>query len=115
MPAAFDREYVKKLDGKHIKKGKTKYDLALQIKDDIADFRSEKRVLASRDCVVRFYGDIPDRKRCAFNARKVRGSNEGQSSLDLTVDAVRLGVDQQRRESCRSNRSPQHLLRASTS
>src|SRR5260370_33362322 len=39
MPAAFDREYVKKLDGKHIKKGKTKYDLALQIKDDIAVFR----------------------------------------------------------------------------
>lgn len=24
MPAAFDREYVKKLDGKHIKRGKTK-------------------------------------------------------------------------------------------
>jgi myo-inositol-1-phosphate synthase len=39
MPAAFDRQYVKKLDGKHIKKGKTKYDLALQIKDDIAAFR----------------------------------------------------------------------------
>ena len=39
MPAAFDREYVKMLDGKHVKKGKTKYDIALQIKDDIAKFR----------------------------------------------------------------------------
>ena len=39
MPAAFDREYVKMLDGKHVKKGKTKYDIALQIKDDITKFR----------------------------------------------------------------------------
>jgi len=39
MPAAFDHEYVKMLDGKHVKKGKTKYDIALQIKKDIADFR----------------------------------------------------------------------------
>jgi len=39
MPAAFDREYVKMLDVKHVKKGKTKYDIALQIKDDITKFR----------------------------------------------------------------------------
>ena len=30
MKAAFDREYVKKLDGTWVKKGKSKYDLALQ-------------------------------------------------------------------------------------
>jgi myo-inositol-1-phosphate synthase len=36
MKAAFDRNYVKRLDGPHVKKGKTKYDLALEIKDDIA-------------------------------------------------------------------------------
>jgi myo-inositol-1-phosphate synthase len=41
MPAAFDREYVKMLDGKHIKKGKSKYDIALQIKDDIAKFKKK--------------------------------------------------------------------------
>ena len=41
MPAAFDRNYVKKLDGKHVKKGKTKYDIALQLKDDIANFRKK--------------------------------------------------------------------------
>jgi myo-inositol-1-phosphate synthase len=39
MPAAFDREYVKMLDGKNVKKGKSKYDVALQIKDDIAKFK----------------------------------------------------------------------------
>ena len=43
MKAAFDREYVKNLNGKHIKKGKTKYDLALQIKEDIAEFKKKSR------------------------------------------------------------------------
>jgi myo-inositol-1-phosphate synthase len=41
MPAAFDRQYVKMLDGKHVKKGKNKYDIALQLKDDIANFRKK--------------------------------------------------------------------------
>jgi myo-inositol-1-phosphate synthase len=41
MPAAFDREYVKALDGKNTKKGKTKYDIALQVKKDIADFKKK--------------------------------------------------------------------------
>jgi myo-inositol-1-phosphate synthase len=41
MPAAFDREYVKMLDGKHVKKGTTKYDIALQIKTDIVNFKKK--------------------------------------------------------------------------
>jgi len=41
MPAAFDHEYVKMLNGKHVKKGKNKYDIALQIKDDIAKFKKK--------------------------------------------------------------------------
>jgi len=41
MPAAFDREYVKMLDGKNVKKGKNKYEIALQIKDDIAKFKKK--------------------------------------------------------------------------
>src|SRR5499425_3226211 len=44
MKAAFDREYVKKLDGSHVKKAKNKYELALQIKEDIANFKKERRV-----------------------------------------------------------------------
>jgi myo-inositol-1-phosphate synthase len=44
MKAAFDHEYVKKLDGPNIKKGKNKYELALQIKEDIADFRKTSKV-----------------------------------------------------------------------
>ena len=43
MKAAFDHEYVKKLDGPNVKKGKNKYELALQIKEDIANFRKTAR------------------------------------------------------------------------
>jgi myo-inositol-1-phosphate synthase len=39
MKAAFDKEYVKRLDGPNVKKGKNKYELALQLKDDIKKFR----------------------------------------------------------------------------
>jgi myo-inositol-1-phosphate synthase len=44
MKAAFDRNYVKRLDGRHVKKGKTKYDLALEIKEDIAKFKKQSKV-----------------------------------------------------------------------
>jgi len=39
MKAAFDKEYVKRLDGPNVKKAKNKYELALQLKEDIAKFR----------------------------------------------------------------------------
>jgi myo-inositol-1-phosphate synthase len=37
--AVFDRNYVKKLDGPNVKKGKTKMDLAEQVRADIRDFK----------------------------------------------------------------------------
>ncbi|HJZ66092.1 MAG TPA: inositol-3-phosphate synthase [Candidatus Acidoferrum sp.] len=44
MKAAFDREYVKRLDGTYVKKAKNKYELALQLKEDIENFRKAKKV-----------------------------------------------------------------------
>jgi len=41
MSAAFDQEYVKMLNGKNVKKGKSKYDIALQVKGDIANFKKK--------------------------------------------------------------------------
>jgi myo-inositol-1-phosphate synthase len=38
-PAVFDRNYVKKLDGPNVKKGKTKMDLAEQVREDIREFK----------------------------------------------------------------------------
>jgi myo-inositol-1-phosphate synthase len=50
MTAAFDPEYVKKLDGPNVKKGKNKYELALQIKEDIANFRKTNKVSRMVTC-----------------------------------------------------------------
>jgi myo-inositol-1-phosphate synthase len=40
MPAVFDRQYVKRLDGPNVKKGRNKRDLAEQLIDDIRRFRA---------------------------------------------------------------------------
>src|SRR5499433_1556971 len=41
--AVFDRNYVKKLDGKHVKKGRNKMDLAEQLRADIREFKRKNR------------------------------------------------------------------------
>ncbi|GIU82089.1 MAG: myo-inositol-1-phosphate synthase [Pyrinomonadaceae bacterium] len=41
MPAVFSQEYVKKLNGPHIKQGKNKMELAEKLMEDIARFKSE--------------------------------------------------------------------------
>src|SRR6201991_856721 len=41
MPAVFDQHYVKRLTAKHAKTGKNKCDLASQIRNDIAEFKSK--------------------------------------------------------------------------
>jgi myo-inositol-1-phosphate synthase len=50
MKAAFDQNYVKKLTGTHVKKGRNKYDLAMQIRDDILKFQKKNKV--SRTVVI---------------------------------------------------------------
>src|SRR5579875_2385234 len=40
MPAVFDQYYVKRLNGTHVKQGKSKCDLAQQLRADIQNFRS---------------------------------------------------------------------------
>ena len=41
MPAVFDKNYVKLLDGPNVKKGKNKLDLANQLRADIRNFKKE--------------------------------------------------------------------------
>ncbi len=47
MPAVFDQHYVKRLEGKKVKTGKNKCDLANQIRNDIAEFktRTDRQVM----------------------------------------------------------------------
>ena len=42
MKAVFDPRYVKRLHGTHLKEGKTKWDLAQQLVDEIQQFQKEK-------------------------------------------------------------------------
>jgi myo-inositol-1-phosphate synthase len=44
MKAAFDQNYVKNLSGTNVKKGKTKFDLAEQLRDDIRDFKKKHKL-----------------------------------------------------------------------
>jgi len=43
MPAVFDRTFVRRLDGPHVKKGASKMELAEQLMRDIDDFRGRHR------------------------------------------------------------------------
>ena len=43
-PAVFDRQYVKRLDGPNVKKGRNKKDLAEQLIDDIRRFKAEHQL-----------------------------------------------------------------------
>lgn len=44
MPAVFDQNYVKRLSGTHIKKGKSKMDLADQLRKDLQEFKAHHRL-----------------------------------------------------------------------
>ncbi|MGH7583722.1 MAG: inositol-3-phosphate synthase [Gemmatimonadales bacterium] len=44
MPAVFDQAYVKRLEGTNVKKGKTKRDLAEQLRQDIRAFKAKSGV-----------------------------------------------------------------------
>jgi myo-inositol-1-phosphate synthase len=43
-PAVFDRQYVKRLDGPNVKKGKNKRDLADQVREDIRRFKEQHKL-----------------------------------------------------------------------
>src|SRR5215469_5222060 len=44
MKAAFDQNYVRNLSGPNVKKGKNKFDLAEQIRDDIRGFKKANKL-----------------------------------------------------------------------
>ena len=44
LPAVFDQQYVRRLSGPHVKAGKNKYDLALQLMADIEAFQGQSGV-----------------------------------------------------------------------
>ena len=60
MKAAFNRDYVKRLDGPHVKKAKTKYDLALRNQGRHRALQERIESFARGDDLVRLDGNFPD-------------------------------------------------------
>ena len=44
MPAVFDNNYVTRIHGENVKQGKTKRDLAEQLRQDIRDFKAKNKL-----------------------------------------------------------------------
>jgi myo-inositol-1-phosphate synthase len=44
MPAVFEQAYVKRLNGTHVKRGKSKMDLAEQVREDIRNFKKSRKL-----------------------------------------------------------------------
>ena len=68
--AVFDQNYVKKLDGPNVKKGKNKMDLAEQVRDDIREFKQIERRRPPGHDLVRLDRDLHRSRRRAPDASK---------------------------------------------
>ena len=97
MKAAFDQNYVKNLHGTHVKKGKTKFDLAEQIRDDIRNFKKKNKL----DRLVMVWCGSTEIFLKPEAVHKdlgiVREGDEGESSGHRALHALRLRRDQRRR------------------
>ena len=93
-PAVFDPQYVKKLNGENVKKGKNKRDLADQVTADIEKFKKDNglsrlvMVWCGSTEVYREAGDVHS------IAREVREGARGEPSRHPALDDLRLLRDQ---------------------
>ena len=83
--AVFDRQYVKRLDGPNVKKGKNKRDLAEQLRADIRQFKADhgldRLVMIWCGSTEIFLTESP----CAPDARGVREGPRGERPGDPVV------------------------------
>jgi myo-inositol-1-phosphate synthase len=99
MKAAFDHNFVKLIDGPNIKKGKNKYEWALEIKDDIAEI---SQVFAAPTRLVTCWCGSTESflkpSEVHSTPDKFRGGDEEANHPAIApVDAVRVGLGDQRR------------------
>ena len=96
MKAAFDQNYVKNLHGTNVKKGKTKFDLAEQLREDIREFKKKNKL----DRLVMVWCGSTEVFLKAEDVHKDLASfekgHEGEPSGDRAFDALRLRRDQRR-------------------
>ena len=96
MKAAFDHNFVKMIDGPNIKKGKNKYELALQIKEDIAKFRKSSGASRLVTCWCGSTESFLKPEEVHSTPEKFEAGDESESPGDRAFDAVCVGVGDQR-------------------
>ena len=83
MPGVFEPAYVKKLHGTHVKKGKSKMDLAEQLIADIERFKTHQRRRPLRRGLVRLDRGLP--RAVATCTRRWRSSRRACKSNDENI------------------------------
>ena len=97
MPAVFDRQYVKRLDGPNVKKGKNKKDLAEQLIADIRAFKAangcDRLVLIWAGSTEIFMTEAPCHRSVAAFEKGLEESDPAiSSSLIYAYAAIKEGI-----------------------
>jgi len=97
MPAVFDRQYVKRLDGPNVKKGKNKKDLAEQLIEDMRRFKAEHKldrlVLAWCGSTEIFLTESPAHQSVAALEKGLADNDPSiPSSMIYAYAAIREGI-----------------------
>jgi myo-inositol-1-phosphate synthase len=95
--AVFDKNYVKKLDGPNVKKGKNKMELAEQLRDDIRDFKkssgADRLVMIWCGSTESFIKAAPVHQSLAAFEKGLRASDENIApSMIYAYAALKEGV-----------------------
>ncbi len=97
LPAVFQRKYVKKLNGSHVKRGKTKMDLAKQVMEDIQNFQAnsgaDRMVIIWCGSTEIFMKPGPVHRSLAAFEKGLRASDPGIApSMIYAYAALKLGI-----------------------
>ena len=91
MPAVFDQNYVKRLEGKNVKTGKSKRELAEALRKDIRDFKAKHNCsrLVMVWCASTEIFISPGPAHWTLDA--FEKAMDASDPLDRPLDALRLG------------------------
>src|SRR5207245_2668261 len=81
-PAVFDRRYVRRLDGPHVKAGKTKMDLAEQVREDIREFKASS---GATRLVMMWCGSTTILQRPSATLQSIEAFEEGLDQNDPNI------------------------------
>ncbi|MCL5670917.1 MAG: inositol-3-phosphate synthase [Acidobacteria bacterium] len=97
LPGVFQRKYVKRLNGSHVKRGQTKMDLAKQVMEDIQAFQAnsgaERMVIIWCGSTEIFMKPGPVHQSLAAFEKGLRSSDPGIApSMIYAYAALKLGI-----------------------